>query len=278
MLRHTFQHLPGIGPRTERRLWFSGFLSWQDCNDGNHHSPISRSMLKRLGQELEESVQALNDDHAHYFETRLPSAEVWRLYSDFGDRVAFLDIETTGLYCDADAITVIGLFDGTQAKTFVKGINLFDFYTEIRNYSLVVTFNGKRFDMPFIREAFGQLPDRQAHLDLLYPLRNLGYHGGLKSIESQLGVHREGTLRDVNGFMAVLLWREYRRGNRNALNTLLRYNLEDVVNLQFLADVVYNESVSRLPIDIPALPVHPKYDVDIPFDPELIDYLASLMR
>ena len=76
--------------------------------------------------------------------------------------------------------------------------------------------------------------------------------------------------------MAVLLWQEYERGNMAALHTLIRYNLEDVVNLQYLADVVYNEGLARLPIKVNRLPVHAKYKVDMPFDAELIRWFTQL--
>jgi len=98
----------------------------------------------------------------------------------------------------------------------------------------------------------------------------------LKAIETQLGLEREGALKEADGFLAVLLWHEYQRGNRRALDTLIRYNLEDVVNLQYLADVAYNEAVARLPIKVEPLPLHEKFAVDIPFDPDLIHYLRRL--
>jgi hypothetical protein len=108
----------------------------------------------------------------------------------------------------------------------------------------------------------------------MYPLRRLGYRGGLKRIEAELGVNREGALKQVDGYIAVLLWREYRRGSATALDTLIRYNLEDVVNLQYLADFAYNEAASHLPINVDRLPVPLKHHVDVPFDEELVDYLC----
>jgi len=208
----------------------------------------------------------------------LPPGELWRLYPEFSEKIAFLDIETTGLYLGADVITLIGLFDGQDTKVFIRGINLEEFAQEIKKYSLIVTFNGKRFDIPFIRRTLGELPPYQAHIDLLYPLRKLGYRGGLKAIEAQLGLEREGALKEADGFLAVLLWHEYQQGNKPALDTLIRYNLEDVVNLQYLADVAYNEAVARLPIKVESLPVHGKFVVDTPFDPDLIHYLRQLTR
>lgn len=278
MLRHTFRHVPGIGEMTERKLWATGFLSWEDCLGEGRQCELPWRIQTILQQHLEESAKALGAGHARHFEMRLPPSEIWRLYSDFRDRVAFIDIETTGLFAGADTITLIGLFDGLDTKVFVRGINLVEFAQEIEKYSLIVTFNGRRFDIPFIRRTFGELPDYQAHIDLLYPLRRLGYTGGLKSIEVQMGLEREGVLKEVDGLLAVLLWREYERGNKTALNTLIRYNLEDVVNLQYLADTVYNQAIAKLPIRVAALPAPSKHSLTIPFDPELIRYLRQAVQ
>ncbi len=275
MLRHTFLHVPGVGYATEQKLWAHGFLSWADYLERREHCPVALTARGRLADQLKESVKALAARHARYFETRLPPGETWRLYPEFRDKVAFVDIETTGLYHGTDAITLIGLFDGRATKVFIRGLNLQEFAEEIKKYHLIVTFNGKRFDIPFIRWTLGELPDYQAHLDLLYPLRKLGYRGGLKSIEVQLGIERDGALKEVDGFLAVLLWREYERGSKAALDTLVRYNLEDVVNLQYLADIVYNEALARLPIGLEPLPIHSKYRLDIPFDPDLIHHLRK---
>ena len=276
MLENTFLHIPRIGYKTEEKLWRHGFLCWADFLVHCESCPIS--VPATIIDDLRRSSVALAARDVKHFEARLNSADAWRFYADFRDSVAFVDIETTGLHPGANAITVIGLFDGNSTKVFVRGINLEDFRDEIRKYALVVTFNGKRFDLPFIRSVFGGLPESQGHLDLMYPLRRFGYRGGLKSIEVQLGLEREGALKQVNGFVAVLLWREYQRGNKTALDTLVRYNLEDVVNLQYLADWVYNEGAARLPIKVSPLPEPSKYELDIPFDAELVEYLGCLIE
>jgi uncharacterized protein YprB with RNaseH-like and TPR domain len=278
MLKNTFLHVPRIGYKTEERLWRHGFLSWQDYLDKYNSCPVSSLTPGIIINHLEESIRALACHNARHFEERLHASDAWRFYADFRHTTAFVDIETTGLYSGSDTITVIGLFDGESTKVFVQGKNLEDFGNEVRKYSLLVTFNGKRFDLPFIRSVFGDLPPLQGHIDLLYPLRRLGYRGGLKSIERQIGLEREGSLKKADGYLAVLLWKEYQKGNKAALDTLIRYNLEDVVNLQYLADWVYNEGASRLPIPLERLPVPSKYEVDVPFDEELVEYLSQAIE
>jgi len=278
MLKNTFLHVPRIGEKTEERLWRHGFLSWQDFIDGCNSCPIPTLTPGTVVNHLEESIRALACQNARYFEERLHASDAWRFYADFRHTTAFVDIETTGLYSGTDSITVIGLYDGHSTTVFIQGKNLEEFRDEVKKYSLLVTFNGKRFDLPFIRSVFGDLPPLQGHIDLLYPLRKFGYRGGLKSIEHQLGLEREGSLKKADGYLAVLLWREYKKGNKAALDTLVRYNLEDVVNMQYLADWVYNEGVSRLLIPLEMLPVPSKYNVDVPFDEELVEYLSQTIE
>jgi uncharacterized protein len=279
MLRHTFLHIPGIGPATERRLWSAGFESWEDFFHRRRECHLSPSTQDAITCGLEDSLAAVNEADYHYFEVMLPAGEMWRLYGELREKTAFVDIETTGLYAGPNSITLIGLFNGRETRVFIQGINLEEFREEIKKYQLIVTFNGKRFDVPFIRAVLCDLPAGQAHLDLMYPLRRLGYRGGLKSIEGQLGIGREGILRQVDGFIAVLLWREYKRGHKGALDTLVRYNLEDVVNLQYLADRVYNTSLSRLPLPVNTLPEPQKWRLDdLPYDQELVEYLVNQIQ
>jgi uncharacterized protein YprB with RNaseH-like and TPR domain len=57
--------------------------------------------------------------------------------------------------------------------------------------------------------------------------------GGLKAVERRLGIERQ--LTNVDGYMAVQLWWEYvNTGNPDALDILLAYNREDVLNLHVL--------------------------------------------
>jgi len=102
-----------------------------------------------------------------------------------------------------------------------------------------VTFNGKRFDVPFLESSFGLDVDTP-HLDLMYTCRKLGLSGGLKPIEREIGIGRDRP--DISGRDAVRLWREHESGADGSLETLVSYNREDAVNLRALAD----EATARL--------------------------------
>jgi uncharacterized protein YprB with RNaseH-like and TPR domain len=78
-------------------------------------------------------------------------------------------------------------------------------------------------------------------------LASLGYKGGLKGCERQLGLTREG-LEEVDGFFAVLLWKDFKKNkNHKALETLLAYNIQDVVNLEALMIKAYNKKLKDTP-------------------------------
>ena len=252
MLRQSFIHIPSVGPVTERLIWQSGVRSWDDCLEFS--PPQLRANLRsHLAEHVQESQRRLSQGDARYFQMLLGSSHLWRLYSDFRRRVVYLDIETTGLSLGLDDITVIGLYDGTSTRSFVLGENLDDFAREISRYSLVVTFNGACFDLPFLRTRFPGFDSSLAHLDLRYLLKRLGYSGGLKRIERELGLDRPGALRELDGYCAVLLWKKHLQGRRGALDTLLRYNLEDVVNLERLVQLAYNSMLASVPIPVERL-------------------------
>ncbi|MEE8398677.1 MAG: ribonuclease H-like domain-containing protein [Desulfobacterales bacterium] len=167
--------------------------------------------------------------------------------------MAYLDIETTGLEKWACEITTIALYNGESVFYYVNGQNLDDFVGEIDTYDVIVSYNGKSFDVPFIEHYFG-ITLNQAHIDLRYILASLGYRGGLKSCEIQLGIDR-GDLADVDGYFAVLLWYDYtQNGNQKALETLLAYNIQDTVNLETLMVTAYNMKIKDAPFHQDQLP------------------------
>ena len=151
MLKNTFHHIRGIGSTTERRLWDAGILSWEDLLN-NQPVILSRKKRETLTAAIEESMQHLEARNPHYFGQRLPSNQSWRVFKDFRDRIAYLDIETTGLEGE---ITTIALYDGQSIRTYVQGQNLDQFERDIYEYDIIVTYNGKCFDVPLSNQTWG---------------------------------------------------------------------------------------------------------------------------
>ncbi len=265
MLINTFCHLPRITVGSERRIWEAGLHSW-NALDGATELPLPRLSLDAMRRQLDDSFRHLHAVNPHYFAASLPSTLHWRLFPEFREQMAYLDIETTGLTPGQNAITTIALYDGRQILTYVQGQNLKNFAQDIRNYKVLVTYNGKCFDVPFIERSLGVRLDH-VHLDLRYILRSLGYRGGLKGCERQMGVRRPG-VEEVDGYFAVLLWQDYkRRKDERALETLLCYNIHDVVNLETLLVMAYNLKIKTSPFEQSHWQVMPTAP-EIPFAPD----------
>jgi hypothetical protein len=267
MLKNTFCHLPGIGIQTERKLWSSGITSWEQLQAASPSDlPLPLGRLRLALIHLNESFVHFEKRNPLPFYRDLPSDQGWRLFSDFRDLAVFLDIETTGMGGPWDHITTISLYDGRKISCYVHDDNLIQFREDIEQYGLVITYNGKTFDLPFIRQTL-HTPMGHAHIDLRYVLRSLGYRGGLKGCEKQLGIDRED-LDGVDGLFAVHLWREYlQTWDRKVLDTLLAYNVLDVVNLELLMVLAYNAKLKETPFcDTHALsaPARP----DLPYRPD----------
>ena len=239
MLRETFVHIPGVGYRTEERLWRTGIRTWDDFSAARRPPRLSERLARHMEDELEQSAEALRRGRHRYFARNLPSRDYWRAWPEFRHAVAYLDIETTGLSIGRDAITVVGVYDGTRKRSFVQGDDLEELPASMELAKLLVTFNGSRFDVPFLRKAFPRMALDQIHLDLLHPLRRLGFRGGLKAIEAQMGILRSEETTGLAGFDAIRLWHEYEAGDDDALDLLLEYNMEDVVNLEPLGEFAY---------------------------------------
>ena len=238
MIESTFCFLPGVGRTTERRLWRQGLRTWTDF--------LSRPSIDRIGPtrkalydaEIEKAVTQYAGDNARYFGVVLPPREHWRLYEWLHPRAVYLDIETDSF----GQITVVGLYGHGRMTSLVRGesLNTARLGEVFRQYDLLVTFCGTTFDLPMLLRQFPDLPLDQPHLDVCLLGRRLGYRGGLKAIERQLGITRGQELEGMNGDDAVRCWNRWRHSREEeAKARLLHYNEADCVNLQPLAEAFY---------------------------------------
>jgi hypothetical protein len=279
MLTHTFAHFPSVTLAREAELWGDGYFCWDDL--------IARGASggpgKGVTDEAIRSRQRLVAGDAGFFREHLPSSARWRAYPDFIDGAAFLDIETTGLSPGYSHTTLVGILDRNGYTAYLRGDNLGDLPEALMKYGLIVTYNGASFDLPFLRREFQasgepgveDLFANAVHIDLRYPLRQAGYAGGLKRIEKRTGLGRPSALSKLGGADAVTLWQMANEGEPGAVETLIRYNAEDVASLPELARLAYDMLTSRLPIAVPPAPGFPEYDTDsLPYDSSLVEYLA----
>lgn len=238
VIPRTFLLLPGIGEKRERQLWRAGCHDWTSYLAQDPTPGVSRATKRGHADLLSVAQEAWDRGDHSALAGLVPAREHWRFHRD-ARRIGYLDIESTGAD-PRSTITVVGVHDGTtgHSEQLVAGHDL-DHATLaalLERFDLLVTFNGAGFDLPMLRHHYPGAVPAVPHLDLRGPLLRLGYKGGLKRIEADLGLARPDDVVGIDGWEAVRLWRRYRqRDDEEALQTLLAYNREDIVNLEPLA-------------------------------------------
>lgn len=186
----------------------------------------------------------------------------------------FFDIETTGFhrsYCHLVLIGIMSLQDGQWKRTqwFAQtpedeGELLRAFLKALPSPALLISFNGERFDIPFLAarlvhwRIFSDVTTAQIallkdriHLDLLTVAKLLPASlpsRRLKAIEAYLGIHRSDT---ISGGDSVALYRQYQRQqDAQLLDAMLLHNADDIDNmlpLWRLFDYIDSRQLGRKP-------------------------------
>jgi len=260
VIARSFQLVPGVGPWRERDLWARGLLDWAAFQASPGASGLPDAVARDLAARIAEAEAALAGRDLVRLAELLPRRDHWRLYPRFADEAVYLDIETDGR--EAGRPTVVSLFDARGLHVHLQGRNLEALPGALGRSRLWVTFNGRCFDLPVLREHFPDLPEPAVHLDLRFLCRRVGLRGGLKAVEEAVGVGRPPHLRGTSGWDAVLLWRAWTStGDLEPLRFLVEYNLYDAFQLRSVADAAYNRAVEQLSFDAERIPTWERGDV-----------------
>lgn len=248
LLENTFLHLPGIGPVGERKLWAQGVQRWDDLAERGPilFSPADWSTLARA---IDESREKLAAGDYRYFLERFPRDEHWRVISERTlDRIAYLDIETTGMgYPPQSQSTSITFYYQGQVLQAHDSTEKYKLIRHILDDSLMLsTFFGQGFDLPFLSQEYG-FNFVGPHLDLCFWLKRHGFKGGLKKVQTLFPEIPSRASAGMDGMDAVRLWRRHQRGEAGALESLLHYNAEDTIVLEALLVIAFNLELKRLP-------------------------------
>ncbi len=248
LLEQCLQMFTGISPKRELGLYKQGISDWEKLSDYLKSAqfiepsfPSKLPILKAI-QEAQENFEA---KAWQYFTTKLPSTELWRLFELIPDQFVFLDIETNGLNRNSFA-TVVTLYRSGNLKTAIRGRDLEFLFDDWNSELILVTYNGKRFDIPFLEKEF-HLAFPNPHLDLMNVLHGMGIKGGLKKSEEILLLPRDADLQGIDGSFAPKLWEAYTLQNDSgALEKLVQYNQADVVQLEkILKEVMRRKRISE---------------------------------
>ncbi len=232
MLRKSFILFSGIGAKKERRLWSEGAMDWSDL-----FSKSAPSGTSAVRFELENAEANYAAQHDAYFYDLLPSGERWRMLSSFSKRFAFIDVELDRFSRYAEP-TLLGICRGGLYIPLVRGFNLDSKSVEqaLNGADVLVTYNGRRHDIHFLRQLLGREGRRLRMIDLRFVARKAGFSGGLKQLERTIGVERSRYVELAAHGQTARLWKMWKsNGSRSALELLMAYNKEDTCNLHPIA-------------------------------------------
>lgn len=251
------------------------FLRDEWCALGQRHG------APRLGDALDASAEALA-----LLCGRATSGDAVRV-----DRLAFFDIETTGLAGGTGTYVVLaglGTFERTSAaeppafrlrQYFLADVAhepamLARLAADIARCDGLVTYNGRSFDVPVLEArltlARTRTPCRIPHFDLLTTVRRL-YRGrlpGCRLSDAERALLRFERPDDLPGALVPRLYFDYVRGGRVApLRGVMRHNADDVFSLVGL--------LARLAAIVSAPDVAPD---DAPFVARLLEREGMVAR
>jgi uncharacterized protein YprB with RNaseH-like and TPR domain len=243
--------VPGIGPVRESALRQQGYKTIEDL-EGN-------LTWRKLAQELLVIMEA-RDVVAmqNWLWRRLPKSHPLAHYvagfcdnSDF----AIVDIETLGL--SERPIVLLGIAKPSAESVCVRQFLLRDIQdepsaiwaliSEIEPKTALITFNGKSFDIPYIRQRLAyyglDAPLNNPHFDLLHftrrAFREKLVDCRLDTVEKSLGIHRD---INIPGALVPDFYDTYlRTRNVGPLVAIVEHNKQDLVSLGSLFSRLYEE-------------------------------------
>jgi len=245
--------LKGIGQSKEIKLKSEGYKTLKDlCEHPRHGSDAEVICQLVENQDFQKISDWINDVYfpSHPLNTFCMSARD-------PENFLFMDIETLGL--DGVPLILIGVARAFKGKVETVQYLLRDlgeekavlesFISLVDEETLMVSFNGRRFDAPFIKRRLKHhhmdLDLPEDHLDLLYPSRSKWKSDlpncQLQTLEKYLfGIER---IDDVPGYLVPEFYKTYlKEGNIGPLIPIIEHNREDVITLIRLLSLIQKES------------------------------------
>jgi hypothetical protein len=253
-INNNLKLLPKIGVKTEQNLKNKGYDTIESLKMHDKYCNVASSFLDKIDDLSFAEIIEILDNNKYSRKCRDNILKSISLTDR--ENFKFMDIETLGL--SNVPIILIGVAEIKKDKIISTQYFLREIYEEgavIEAYlshldedSIHVTFNGKSFDVPFIKnrclynrvDANLDLP----HLDLMYFAKNLWKEQlpncQLQTIEKELfGIEREG---DVPGQYIPDYYNTYlNEKNIGPIVPIIEHNRQDIVSLASFLEKMYEE-------------------------------------
>lgn len=246
--------LPKIGLKTEENLKKQGYDTIESLRGHDRYCDIASKFLDNVeGMSYLEIVELLDDNK---YSKRCRDNVLRSISMIDVENFKFMDIETKGL--SNVPIILIGVAEIKGNRIVASQYFLRDYAEEpsiIEAYlshldedSVHVTFNGKSFDVPFIKNRciYNRIEHNLdlPHLDLMYFAKNLWSdelpNCKLQTIEKELfGIERE---EDVPGQYIPGYYDTYlEKGNVGPVVPIIEHNAQDIISLASFLDKMYRD-------------------------------------
>lgn len=253
-INNNLKLLPKIGLKTEQNLKDKGYTTIESLTRHDKYCDIASKFLDRIDDLTYCEIIDLLDSNKYTKKCRNNILKSISMTEP--ENFKFMDIETKGL--SNVPIILIGVAE-------IKGNNIVSSQYFLRDYSeeasiidaylshldedsVHVTFNGKTFDVPFIKNRcrYNRIEANLdlAHLDLMYFAKNLWGEElpncQLQTIEKELfGIERVG---DVPGQYIPGYWDTYlQKDNIGPVVPIIEHNAQDVISLASFLDKMYRD-------------------------------------
>ena len=235
MIRQALRHLHGIGPKRCAQLEAEAITSWDAILTAPAPPGFGPASWLRVQSHARACVDALEAENWEVLIRELQTRDHWRILARHAERASYFDIETDGMEADS-VVTLIVCYHRGRLHRFLRGENLDGFLALLEEVDLLVSFNGATFDVPRVESLFHIPAQPCPHVDLRWMCYHLGMTGGLKAIETRMGIRRPSDLEGVGGEEAVWLWHRWdREREATARRELERYCCADVLTLRIVA-------------------------------------------
>lgn len=244
--------VPGVGPSREKKLKENNYESIRDLKKHEKWKDKTKEILHNFKQnKLRKNFNKIIKEKSCSDPETLKFSGLYK-EKDF----AILDIETMGLTDKPVVLIGLGLpkdqtidFHQFILKDFDQELAVLElFYDKIKEKKAVITFNGKRFDIPYLEKRFNYHGQnkllKQVHFDLYYFSRRnwnnkLNNHK-LNTIERKIiGIERE---IDIPSSMVPEFYKAYREEkNPGPLIPILYHNRQDILTLTKLIEELQKE-------------------------------------
>lgn len=246
--------LPKIGVKTEQNLKNKGFTTIESLTNHDKYGDVASRFLENIDQlSYCEIIDLLNKNKY----TKKCRDNILKSISMVDRKnFKFMDIETKGLSNVPIILIGVAEIKGNKIiasqyflRNYTEEASIIDAYlNHLDEDSVHVTFNGKTFDVPFIKNRCRynriQADLDLAHLDLMYFAKNLWGETlpncQLQTIEKELfGIERVG---DVPGQYIPGYWDTYfEKDNIGPVVPIIEHNAQDIISLASFLDKMYRD-------------------------------------